>query len=64
LLYEAALLKADAIQMPSRITVAKKRLVARLRTLTTSAEDEIELFAIEKALRSLAVLEKQQLKVG
>ncbi len=35
--------------------------MARLHILTTSAEDEMELFAIQEALRSLAVLERERL---
>lgn len=61
LLYEAAFLNADSLQILSRTAVAKKRLMARLHILTTSAEDEMELFAIQEALRSLAVLERERL---
>src|SRR4030095_15893101 len=58
--YRAAILETDNPLLPARIAQAKQELMKRLHSLTTKAEDEEELLAVEGALRNLAVLEKKR----
>lgn len=58
--YRAALLETDKSRLPGCIALAKQEMVKRLKSLTTSAEDEAELLEIDEGLRNLAVLERKK----
>ncbi len=59
--YRAATLESDSAQLGMRITTAQEAMMARLLELSSTQENRSEIRAIEKALRTLAVIKWERL---
>ena len=59
--YRAAALETDDTRLPDRILSAEKTLMARFLELTNRAEDELEIEAVEHALKVIHLLKRERL---
>lgn len=59
--YRAAALESNKALLEKRITLAQEVLMTRLRALTGAEEQRSEIRAIEKALKTLAVIKWERL---
>jgi hypothetical protein len=59
--YLAAILETDESRLQARISVSEEQMLARRYFLTKCKDYDAEKFAIEDALRALAVLKQERL---
>jgi hypothetical protein len=59
--YRAAALETDVARLPERIRSAEETLMARFLELTNREEDEVEIEAVEHALKAMHMLRRERL---
>jgi uncharacterized protein (UPF0128 family) len=59
--YKAAALEPDNTRLVGRIVTAEGTLMARFLQLSNREEDEVEISALEKAIKTIRILKKKRL---
>ncbi len=59
--YKAAALESDKTRLVDRIATAEGALMARFLRLSSREDDEVEINALEKAIKTIRILKKKRL---